>query len=159
MTEPKTPSVDGRYGSMHQCAPYPTTLAALVAVLTYKPDWEFELVDIVRDPAPLGQPNGAGLTLDITITCPDSYHPERMRRVAHYFPVPPATYDERSWRRWLFDCITKVETHEAMEFFTINGEKPYAPSHGPGNDPYMVREVGTELDRRTSYRGEVNASG
>jgi hypothetical protein len=28
--------------------------------------------------------------------------------------------------------------------------------HGPGNDPYMVREVGTELDVKTSFRGEVN---
>ncbi len=34
--------------------------------------------------------------------------------------------------------------------------RPYAPSHGPGNDPYLVREVGSDLDRRTSFRGEVN---
>ncbi len=26
----------------------------------------------------------------------------------------------------------------------------------PGNDPYLVREIGTDLDRRTSFRGEVN---
>ena len=25
-----------------------------------------------------------------------------------------------------------------------------------GNDPYLIREVGTDLDRRTSFRGEVN---
>jgi hypothetical protein len=34
--------------------------------------------------------------------------------------------------------------------------RPYAPSHGPGNDPYMVREVGTTIDQRTSYRGVLD---
>lgn len=153
--EPRTPSVDGKYGSMFQCAPYPTILAGLVATLRYATGWEFTLRDIVRDPAPLGEPHSAGLTLDITITCEDAYHPGEMRRVAHYFPVPPATYDKRSWRRWLFDRIMDVHRHEAMEGFQVDGERPYAPSHGPGNDPYMVREVGTDLDRRTSFRGEV----
>jgi len=77
-------------------------------------------------------------------------------RVNHYMPVPPAAFDERSWRRWLFDQCLLVERHEAMEFFAIDDERPYAPSHGPGNDPYIVREVGTETDQRTSFRGELN---
>jgi hypothetical protein len=141
--------------TMSQSAPYPILLAGLVATLRYADDWEFRLHDIVRDPPTPDGIASAGLTLDITITCQDAYHPERMRTVAHYFPVPPATYDERSWRRWLFERIMDVHRHEAMENFTIDGEKPYAPSHGPGNDPYMVREVGTDLDRRTSFRGEV----
>ena len=34
--------------------------------------------------------------------------------------------------------------------------KPYAPSHGPGNDPYLIRETGTDADQRTSFRGELN---
>ncbi len=73
--------------------------------------------------------------------------------MVHYFPVPPAAYDRRSWRRWLFECCREVSTHEDMEYFTINGVKPFAPSHGPGNNPYLVREVGTEIDQRTSYLG------
>ena len=88
-------------------------------------------------------------------------------RVNHYMPVPPAAYDGRSWRRWLFDQVLLVERHEAMEFFaltttsdvdgfTYDPVRPYAPSHGPGNDPYLVREVGTDLDRRTSFRGDVD---
>lgn len=68
---------------------------------------------------------------------------------------PPATYDQRSWRRWLFDRILDVEKHEAMEFFQVAGRRPYAPSHGPGNDPYMIREVGTDTDQRTSFRGDL----
>jgi len=34
--------------------------------------------------------------------------------------------------------------------------RPYAPAHGPGNDPYMVLQHGTDLDRRTSFTGQVN---
>lgn len=143
--------------TMTQTAPYPAELRFLVTGLEYKQDWEFRLSDIERDPPTTHQGRSAGLTLIITITCPDSYHPDQLRSVAHYFPVPPATYDERSWRRWLFDRILDVEKHEAMEFFQIAGRRPYAPSHGPGNDPYMIREVGSDADQRTSFRGELNA--
>jgi hypothetical protein len=69
--------------------------------------------------------------------------------------VPAATYNERSWRRWLLDRLLKVETHEACEFFQLDGERPYAPHHGPGWDPYMVIEHGSDEDARTSFRGEV----
>lgn len=136
---------------MTQVAEYPKALDWLVENLTYKQNWEFELDNGLDR----GQ-GSMGHTLIIIIETPNSYNPAEMRRVAHYFPVPPAAYDERSWRRWLFEQIHLVELHEAMEFFTIDGEKPYAPSHGPGNDPYMVREVGTIRDQRTSFRGTVS---
>lgn len=42
-----------------------------------------------------------------------------------------------------------------MEFFTIDGVKPYAPNHGPGNDPYVVRELTTDQARRTSFLGTI----
>ncbi len=70
--------------------------------------------------------------------------------------MPPAAYDERSWRRWLFDQIGLVETHERCEFFEVDGDKPYAPSHGFGQDPYIIRELGTEEDQRMSFRNELN---
>jgi hypothetical protein len=69
--------------------------------------------------------------------------------------VPPAAYDRRSWQRWLFEQFRLIESHEAAEFFQIGGERPYAPSHGPGHDPYMIREVGTVEDQRTTFRGEL----
>lgn len=134
---------------MHQTAPFPTDLGGLVQSLTYKAGWSFRLEDIDR-----GQ-GSAGLTFIAQVVCPDSYHPDLRRAVAHYFIVPAAAYDERSWRRWLFDRIRDIETHEAMEFFQIDGERPYAPNHGPGRDPYTVHEIGTDADRRTSFRGEV----
>ena len=136
---------------MTQTAPAPTPLIEMVGRLAYRPGWKFVLADIDR-----GQ-GSAGLTLDI-ITCGyDSYHPDRGEnyRVHHYMPVPPAAYDERSWRRWLFEQILRVERHEACEFFVIDARRPYAPHHGPGNDPYIVFELGSDEDARTSFRGEV----
>jgi len=140
---------------MTQVAPYPWVLADLVKLLTYKADWAFSLQDPVASPMFDRGQGSVGLTLVITIRTPDSYHPERTVQVRHLFPVPPAAYDSRSWRRWLFDQVQLVERHEAMEFFQIGPARPFAPSHGPGNDPYLVREIGTVQDVRTSFRGDV----
>jgi hypothetical protein len=137
--------------SMRQSAPYPRILHDLVQSLRYREGWRFSLADIDR-----GQ-GSAGLTLVITTLGTNSYHPEQTDyRVSHYMIVPSAAYDERSWRRWLFDQLLLVERHEAMEFFQIGDDKPYAPSHGFGQDPYIVREIGTEQDRRMSFRNELN---
>jgi hypothetical protein len=137
---------------MRQVAPWPVALFRLVDQLQYRPGWTFSLEHIDR-----GQ-GSEGLTLDIVTRGYNSYHQMQGEnyRVHHYMPVPPASYDARSWQRWLFEQLLLVERHEACEFFVIDGEHPYAPSHGPGNDPYIVREVGTDTDARTSFRGEVN---
>jgi hypothetical protein len=138
---------------MRQVAPYPAVLAQLVDDLDYQPAgraWKFHLADVSR-----GQ-GSDGLTLIINITGPDSYHPLKTISVNHYMPVPPAAYDERSWRHWLFDQISLVERHERMEHFRIRGKVVWPPAHGPGNDPYLMLEYGTEADRRTSFRGELN---
>lgn len=135
---------------MQQTAPDPET--------TYRPGWRLELRVIVRDvDVETKQPLSEGLTLDVTTSGFDSYHPERGQQYAvhHYFPVPPATYDKRSWRRWLFEQLLKIERHEACEFFVVDGVRPYAPHHGPGNDPYIVFEHGTDEDIRTRFTGEV----
>lgn len=138
---------------MKQTAPWPAELAAMVAELEYRPGWEFALVnDYDR-----GQ-GSAGLTLIITTLGYNSYHPERGEtyRVNHYMLVPPAAYNRASWQNWLFEQLLLVEKHEAMEFFTVSGEKPLAPNHGFGWDPYLVTTLSTETDRRTSFRNEVN---
>lgn len=136
---------------MRQEAPEPEVLYELVSKLTYRPGWTFTLEDIDR-----GQ-GCQGLTLDIVTKGYDAYHPERGEnyRVHHYMEVPPASYNRISWQRWLLDQILLVERHEACEFFTIDGEKPYAPHHGPGFDPYIIFDHGSDEDRRTSFRGEV----
>lgn len=138
--------------TMTQEAPFPLDLAAIVDGLQYKPGWQFHLVHMDR-----GQ-GSTGLTLDIVTLGYNAYHPEQGQHYAvhHYMIVPAAAYDYRSWRRWVFEQIVLVETHEAMEFFQVDGDHPFAPSHGPGNDPYLLREIGTEEDRRTSFRGDLN---
>lgn len=73
--------------------------------------------------------------------------------VNHYFPVPPATFTEASWKRWLFDTLGKVDDHERMEDFTIGGERPFAPVHKPGADPYIVVQVASREDVDTDFRG------
>lgn len=131
-------------------APFPHPLASLVRDCKYRPGWVIELEHLDR-----GQ-GSEGLTLTITTLTVDSYHPERPMRVHHFFPVPPAAYDWRSWQRWLFEQFRLVELHEAMEFFQIDGERPFAPNHGPGRDPYTVLEVGSREDVDTSFRGYRN---
>jgi hypothetical protein len=132
---------------MRQTAPYPQPLADLLAEFSLPGrDWKVTLADVVRDPAEYGRGESSGLTLCILVTAPDTQHPELLTRVMNYFPVPPATWDARGWRRWLLERCRDVDLHELCEAFTIAGEQPYAPSHGPGNDPYIVREIGTAED-------------
>lgn len=139
---------------MNQVAPDPIHLRELVACVKYKDNFTFELVDDLDR----GQ-GSVGLTLVIGVLAPNSRAPERVIRVNHYMIVPAAAYDARSWRRWLFEQILLVETHEACEFFCLDGVRPYAPSHGPGNDPYMVREIGTREDHQMDARGNIMRGG
>lgn len=163
--------IHGSATQMVQYATFPTILADLVEKLVYRPGWKFSLEDIIRDPSLTHGSAAGGLTFvglsgswDFPDPGPasylgmmDAYAADTPRPVYFYFPVPAATYDKRSWRRWLFDRLCDVERHETMEHFQIDGERPYSPSHGPGNDPYVVRDTDTALDKVTSFRGEVKS--
>jgi hypothetical protein len=153
-----------------QYGPYPYELEALVNSLTYRPGWSFDLKIMERDPADTHGQAAGGLTFVVHTGhatgshsahyegTMDAYHEGAARPIYHYFPVPAATYNEASWRRWLFDCLLKVETHECMEHFQINDQRPYGPTHGPGDDPYSIHEYTTDERRRTSFRGTVKES-
>lgn len=134
-----------------QQAPFPDDLAEMVVGLHYRPGWTFVLDHMDR-----GQ-GSIGLTLDVITKGYNSYDPDRGETysVHHLMPVPPASYNRVSWRRWLLEICIIVDRHEACEFFEIDGVKPYAPNHGPGFDPYIVFELTTDEDRRTSFRGVV----
>jgi hypothetical protein len=155
---------------MRQYAPFPTLLADIVKATAYKSGWEFRLIDVERDHESVHGGSAGGLTLEVLARTDDAYKLGARRSVIHYFPVPAATYDERSWRRWVLDCLVKIETHEACEFFRLEGPsyddgtiatrdirtiRPFAPNHGPGRDPYTIFDYATDTDRRTSFRGEV----
>lgn len=133
---------------MRQEAPFPDALLDLVRRVKYRPGWNFQLEDIDR-----GQ-GSAGLTLMITTHGYDSEHPENGEhyRVIHYMPVPPAAYNARNWRRWLFEQCLRVEQHEAAEFFMIDEERPFQPWHHDGNDPYEIHELTTSEDLEARHR-------
>jgi hypothetical protein len=148
--------VSGEPGA-RQYGPYPQALADLVGRLAYRPGWAFTLRDMERDPADTHGAAAGGLTLVVLAGVHDAYEPGRRRPVNHYFPVPAATYNEASWLRWLLDCVLLVEQHEACEWFRLGeGEgdvRPFAPTHGPGENPYSIKELATDEARRTSFRG------
>ncbi len=149
-------------GVLRQYGPYPQALADLVGRLRYRPGWTFALSDMERDPADTHGAAAGGLTLVIFADVHDTYAPDWRRPVHHYFPVPAATYNGGSWLRWLLDCVLLVERHEACEWFrlgeAVTAERPFARTHGPGENPYVVKELATDEARRTSFRG-VKAAG
>ena len=123
-------------------------LRDLLGRLTYRAGWKFELErDLYR-----GQ-GSRGTTLVITVTAPNSVRPQDTIEVRHYMLVPPASYNERSWRWWLFQQVGLVEQHERMEFFQLDGRAVYPPAHSPGNDPYLILDYGTAEDAETDFRG------
>lgn len=135
-------------------SPYHTfdVLERLVGEVQCKPGWKFVLIceDTTSEwPA-----------LRMVVTCPgvDSYNPERQFTVRHYFPVPTTTYNEKSWRRWMFEQCRRLENHELGEWFRFGEERPFAPMHGPGEDPYAVHEVRSDADARTTQDGSVRKS-
>jgi hypothetical protein len=95
------------------------------------------------------------LRLIITVSGKDSYNPDKSLRVAHFFPVPMATYNEKSWQRWLFEMCRRVENHELGEWFRIDEHRPFAPLHGPGEDPYTVHEFRDAIDANTLQDGSL----
>jgi hypothetical protein len=146
---------DPKVTALRQEAPFPEVLADLVSRTLFRPGYQVFLKDIDR-----GQGCG-GLTLIVLTNEPDTYNPSEPRPVYHYFPVPAAAYNRQSWQRWLFERLHEVSKHEDMEWFRLVADdgtehRPLAPNHGPGWDPYLITELATDVDRRTSFRGEIN---
>jgi hypothetical protein len=133
-------------------APYPQELADLVDQLEYRPGWTFSLEDRDR-----GQ-GSEGLTFVVLSRGYDTYNPDRGEtyQVYHYFIVPAASYGRKSWQRWILDRLLDIESHECCEFMQVDGDRPFAPNHGPGRDPYQIVEMGTIEDASTKFTGEVD---
>lgn len=154
-----------------QFAPWPVELEHLVKIFFYKPGWRFVLVqDLDRDFEPDDHnherpPIGRGTTLIITSLTYNSYREYKPSdppdyRVNHYKIVPAATFTKAAWKRWLLDQCIEVEQHEACEFsrfvYDDGVDRPFAPLHGPGENPYVIHEFSTDEQRRTSFRGELS---
>jgi hypothetical protein len=111
-----------------------------------KPGWSFRLVN-----------EGGALRLVITIEGVDNYDPSRPLILNHYQPVPITTYNEKTWRRWIFEQCIRTMTHELGESLRFGPDevRPFAPMHGPGEDPYTVHEIRPEIDALTIQDGSL----
>lgn len=120
----------------------PPGLRDLIESLSYKPGWMTSLA--------LFEENGEarGWAFYVISDTENSYDPARRIRVRHEFLVPPASWNRDTWAAWLFDRIRDVETHEAGEFFMLDGYREFAPHHGNGEDPYRVWHVGDHAQAR-----------
>ena len=110
------------------------------------PGWTFELRDEEGDKY-----------LVILVRSQDNYKWEVKRTTGHYHPVPPAIYTEEVWRRWIFDQCLRTYTHELGELlrFGLNEERPFAPMHGPGEDPYILHDRRTDQQALTTQDGSL----
>jgi hypothetical protein len=124
----------------------PRVLTDLVDRVRCKPGWSFSVVE----------EDGAG-RLVIRVEGYDSSRPSERApfNVRHFFPVPEATYNEKTWRRWIFEQCRRLENHELGEWFRIGTERPFQPLHGPGEDPYTVHEFRPEADALTTQDGSI----
>lgn len=123
-------------------------LREMITHTTCKPGWRFEFTD-----------DDEGFRLRILVPVDDS-RGGFLKGVYHFFPVPLTTWNEKSWRRWVFECCRQVEDHELGEWFVVKGVRPFSPLHGPGNNPYMVRELSTQEEVDTDQSGRrVEGSG
>jgi len=78
--------------------------------------------------------------------------------VVHHPPVPVATFNRQGVEPLGLRPVLYVDRHERGEYTEVDGEKPYAPLHGPGDNPYVVHELATgsptahSMDRRGQAR-------
>ena len=121
-------------------------LQKLVDEVRCKPGWSFKLID-----------EDGAKRLVIQIIGTDNYDPDRHYTIHHYHPVPITTYNEKSWRRWIFEQCLRTMNHEIGESlrFGIEELRPFVPMHGPGEDPYTVHEWRPESDALTIQDGSL----
>jgi hypothetical protein len=123
-------------------------LRKLVDEVHCKPGWTFRLID-----------EDGALRMVITVPGFNSLDSGQPLTVQHYHPVPTTTFNEKSWRRWIFDQCMRTETHEVSEWLRFGeGNKeirPFLPTHGPGEDPYANREYRNEDDAFTTQNGSM----
>jgi len=111
-----------------------------------KPGWYFHLVN-----------EDGAKRLVITISGVNNYDHSQKYTVAHYHPVPITTYNEKSWRRWIFEQCLRTMNHEIGESLRFGSDevRPFVPMHGPGEDPYTVHEWRHESDALTIQDGTL----
>lgn len=95
--------------------------------------------------------------LHITIEGTNNYDHSKPFVVTHCHPIPFATYNEKSWRRWILEQCLRTMNHELGENLRFGPDeiRPFVPMHGPGEDPYTIHEWRSEEDALTTQRGTL----
>jgi hypothetical protein len=119
-------------------------LARIVAETKCKPGWSFWLAD-----------EDGAKRLVIQIAGVHNYDHSLPFIVNHYHPVPITTYNEKSWRRWIFEQCIRTMNHEIGESLRFGDVRPFEPLHGPGEDPYTVHEFRPDSDALTIQDGSM----
>lgn len=101
----------------------PVQPGPLLAAISYKPGWTFKIA---------GPGNRYWCVFART---PDSLRPETERTTQHQFEIPEAL-NARDLLRWAFEHLLLAELHEAGEFFTVDGHRPFFPHHQDQGSPY-----------------------
>ena len=141
-----------------QYAPWPVELERLVNVLRSRPGERYALREYERDTEDQGRGRAGGLTFMVWVTTTDSYKGTE-RTTLFLFPVPPTTWNELSWKRWVLDRLMDIDRHERMEWTWFGDEHTFEPLHGPGDNPHdWVYMASTDEQRRTQWTGEVKPS-
>lgn len=109
-----------------------------------KPGWSFSLRD-----------EGGAKRLVITLETNHNYDDESLYKINHYHAVPITTFNEKSWRRWIFEACIRTMHHELGESLRFGPDeiRPFVPMHGPGEDPYTIHEWRTEKEALTIQDG------
>jgi hypothetical protein len=123
------------------------TLRRLVSEMYGPPGWSFDVVD-----------KGPVAALMIHVSARDNYDANQRRTTSHEHLAPPASYNEKTWRRWIFDRCLASMAHEMGEQVRWGDIRPFAPTHGPGEDPYTVREYRDPIDVLTTQYGRVRVA-
>jgi hypothetical protein len=121
-------------------------LAKIVSETKCKPGWSFSLRD-----------EDGAKRLFIQIAGVNNYDHSKKFTVNHVHPVPVCTYNEKSWRRWIFEQCLRTMNHELGESLRFGPDevRPFVPMHGPGEDPYTVHEWRPETDALTTQDGSM----
>lgn len=119
-------------------------LARVVAEMRGPKHWSFRLHD----------EDGAKRFV-VRIRGTNNYEPDEPFIVDHFHPVPITTFNEKTWRRWVFDKCRATMNHELGELIRWGEERPFSPLHGPGEDPYVVVEYRAPTDALTTQDGSL----
>lgn len=107
-------------------------LARELAKVSYRPGWVFSIMEDLHQ----------GPTLRIVAQVEDGYHPGKMLDLGINSRIPDIITEPKQFHRWLLWRVLEIESHEAREYFRVNGEllrDPHQPL--PGREVVLTKSL------------------